>query len=104
MTIYFGSPSPVLQNSCVLLDTNNTFVSQEPTIWGYDSGITQSGNPIYIQNEIRFACRPATAASPTILKFVNTSNSTSNVDVSIHGWLISGVPASAWPEQVLNGP
>lgn len=90
VTFYFGSPSGVASNSAVVLAVNSD--SGLPTVAAYDSGVTGSTNPIYIS-------LPVTVALPAIntgggfdeiLRVVNTSDSTANVDVSVSLWLLNG--------------
>ena len=89
--VYFGSPSPLLDNSAVLVDVNAD--NGQPTIWGYNSGTTSSTQSIYRQDAIQHASLEIDALGEVdILRFANTSGGTTQVDVCIAGWIISGSP------------
>lgn len=101
--IYFGSPSPVLANSCVLIDQHPPRGGQ-PTVWGYNSGITSSTQSINVDADVRIIAANSTP-NTTIWTFHNTTEGSSGVAVDVHiaGWLITGPLTGTWLEQTLDG-
>ena len=92
VTYYFGAPSAIATNSVVvyLVDAD----SGNPTVDAYDSGITGSGNPLYIVHAPNLVLRPFTIVDDPvdIMAIVNTSESDSSVDVALSGYVLAGAP------------
>lgn len=90
VSMYWGAPSSVASNSCVVLVARAVYGS--PTCVSYDSGITGSINPIYESFQPRFTLPvvpPGDDAVP-LFTVVNTSESQS-VDVCVSGIVLVGV-------------
>ena len=93
--MYWGAPSSVESNSCVLLVSDAD--SGNPTVVSYDSGVSGSINPIYVSFAPRFAFKfiPPSDDPTIFMVFSNTSFSQS-VDVCASGIVLAGEPDFAF--------
>jgi len=90
VSFYWGAPSSVASNSCVVIP--NRAVSGSPTCVSYDSGVTGSANPIYEYFQPKFSLPVVPPGDDAVALFVVTNTSfEASVDVCVSGIVLVGV-------------
>lgn len=94
ISLYWGAPSVVAPQSVVFVWSHSQ--AGLPTFYGFNSGLLDSENPLFIHAQGQWVSTTIQGASGEIPVFTayNTQLvSNAAVDVSVSGWVLAGSPS-----------